>query len=135
MKSCLLGPTCTKMHTRQSTCNRGLLLLWTGPRRYRALVKTFLGQKIQKMLYRVYQRKPLYFILLWQVEICKLKLLQNKKGQKHLGYPTKKQSFSLTKDCFFVGYPNFFGPCYFEAEITQYIKCRLFLIFRGQRDC
>ena len=39
-----------------------------------------------------------------------LKLLQNKKGQKDLRYPTKKQSFSLKKDCFFVGYLKFFCP-------------------------
>ena len=37
-----------------------------------------------------------------------LKPLQNKKGQKNLGYPTKKQSFYKEKDCIFVGYPNFF---------------------------
>ena len=39
-----------------------------------------------------------------------LKPFQNKKGQKHLRYPTKKQSFSLEKDCFLVGYLNFFWP-------------------------
>ena len=37
-----------------------------------------------------------------------LKLLRNKKGQKNLGYPRKKQSFYKEKDCFFLGYPKFF---------------------------
>ena len=30
-----------------------------------------------------------------------LKPLQDKKGQKNLGYPRKKQSFYKEKDCFF----------------------------------
>ena len=42
-----------------------------------------------------------------------IKPLQNKKGQKNLGYPRKKQSFSLEKDCFFVGYLKFFWPFLF----------------------
>jgi hypothetical protein len=33
-----------------------------------------------------------------------VKPYQNKKGQKYLRYPTKKQSFSLEKDWFFDGY-------------------------------
>ena len=55
-----------------------------------------------------------------------LKSSQNKKGQKNLGYPTKKQSFSLEKDCFFVRYrtSNFFGPSYFEAPLV----CMLSLV-------
>ena len=48
-----------------------------------------------------------------------LKPLQNKKGQKNYGYPTKKQSFSREKDCFFVGYPNFFGRSYFEKALEN----------------
>ena len=48
-----------------------------------------------------------------------LKLLQNKKGQKNLGYPRKNQSFYKEKDCFFLGYPNFFGPSYFEAALEN----------------
>ena len=40
----------------------------------------------------------------------KIKPLQNKKGQKNLGYPRKKQSFYKEKDCFFLGYPKFFWP-------------------------
>ena len=48
-----------------------------------------------------------------------LKPSQNKKGLKNLGYPTKKQSFSLEKDCFFVGYPKFFGPSYFEMALVN----------------
>ena len=48
-----------------------------------------------------------------------LKPLQNKKGQKNLGYPRKKQSFYKEKDCFFFsGTPNFFGPSYFEAALV-----------------
>ena len=39
-----------------------------------------------------------------------LKPLQNKKGQKNLGYPRKKQSFYKEKDCFFLGYAKFFWP-------------------------
>ena len=42
-----------------------------------------------------------------------LKPLQNKKGQKNLGYPRKKQSFYKEKDCFFLGYPKFFWPFLF----------------------
>ena len=38
-----------------------------------------------------------------------LKPLQNKKGQKNLGYPRKKQSFYKEKDCFFLGYPTSFS--------------------------
>ena len=37
-----------------------------------------------------------------------LKPLQNKKGQKNLGYPRKKPSFYKEKDGFFLGYPKFF---------------------------
>ena len=39
----------------------------------------------------------------------KLKPLQNKKDQKSLRYPTKKQSFSGKKTAFF-------GPSYFEQD-------------------
>ena len=39
--------------------------------------------------------------------------LQNKKSQKNLRYPTKEQSFSLEKDCFFVRYLIFFWPFLF----------------------
>ena len=47
-----------------------------------------------------------------------LKLLQNKKGQKNLGYPTKKQSFyKQKKTAFLSGTPNLFGPSYFEAAL------------------
>ena len=46
-------------------------------------------------------------------------LNQNKKGQKNLGYPRKKQSFYKEKDCFFLGYPKFFGPSYFEAALMR----------------
>ena len=46
-----------------------------------------------------------------------LKPLQNKKSQKNLRYPTKEQSFSLEKDCFFVGYLNFFWLSYFETAL------------------
>ena len=35
-----------------------------------------------------------------------LKPLQNKKGQKNLRYPRKKQSFSKERDCFCVGQKN-----------------------------
>ena len=45
----------------------------------------------------------------YQLKIC-LKSFQNKKGQKNLVCLTKKTSFSLKKDCFFVGYLIFFGP-------------------------
>ena len=46
-----------------------------------------------------------------------LKLLQNKKGQKNLGYPRKKQSFSYKRTSFFSGTPNFFDPSYFESAL------------------
>ena len=42
-----------------------------------------------------------------------IKPSQNKKGKKSLRYPTNKQSFSLEKDCFFVGYLKFFWPFLF----------------------
>ena len=65
-------------------------------------------------------------------------MLQNKKGQKNLRYPAKKQSlakrqfFSLEKDCFFVRYrtSNFFGPSYFEAALVRpFINISNFPIF------
>ena len=46
-------------------------------------------------------------------ETLVLKPFQNKKGQKNLRYPTKKQSFSKVKDCFFVGYLIFIWPFLF----------------------
>ena len=36
-----------------------------------------------------------------------------------MGYPRKKQSFYKEKDCFFLGYPKFFGPSYFEAALVM----------------
>ena len=54
-----------------------------------------------------------------------LKPNQNKKGQKNLGYPTKKQSFYKEKDCFFVGYPKFFWPFLFWLGFKK--KVLLFL--------
>ena len=60
------------------------------------------------------------FILGSRVGICYvLKPIQNKKGQKKLGYPRKKQSFYKEKDCFFSGTPNFFGYSYFEAALVE----------------
>ena len=46
-------------------------------------------------------------------ELSLLKPLQNKKGQKNLGYPREKQSFYKEKGCFFLGYPKFFCPFLF----------------------
>ena len=46
-----------------------------------------------------------------------LKPFQDKKGRKILSYQTKKQSFSLEMDYFFVGYLKFFGPSYFETAL------------------
>ena len=47
---------------------------------------------------------------------CELvKSLQNKKGQKKLRYPTKRQSFSA----FLLGISNLFGPSYFEAALVM----------------
>ena len=40
-----------------------------------------------------------------------------------MGYPTKKQSFYKEKDCFFVGYPKFFGPSYFEVALVYRAVC------------
>ena len=51
-------------------------------------------------------------------KVIALKPSQNKKGQKNLGYPTKKQSFYKEKDCFFVGYPKFFGPSYIDLALV-----------------
>ena len=49
----------------------------------------------------------LIYLLPWlcnYLSSCLVKPLQNKKGQKNLRYPRKKQSFSNEKDCLFVGY-------------------------------
>ena len=47
-----------------------------------------------------------------------LKPFQNKKGQKKLRYPTKKQSFSKEKTAFLSGISIFFGPSYFETTLV-----------------
>ena len=51
-----------------------------------------------------------YFpILIVQMhQLHNLKPLQNKKGQKNLGYPRKKQPFYEEKDCFFSRVPQIF---------------------------
>ena len=51
---------------------------------------------------------------------CLLKPLQNKKGQKNLGYSKKKQSFYKEKDCFFFGYPNFFLALLILKQLQLY---------------
>ena len=48
-----------------------------------------------------------YLLAIFFVKLQRLKPLQNKKGQKNLRYPTKKQSFSLEKDCFLSGTSSF----------------------------
>ena len=53
-----------------------------------------------------------------------LKLLQNKKGQKNLGYPTKKQSFYIEKDCIFVGYPKWFWPFLFWSGFMTFLQLK-----------
>ena len=68
----------------------------------------------------------------WKIEVCisktakfywhkyLLKPVQNKKVQKNLQHPTKKQSFSKEKDCFFLsGTSISFGPSYFETALMQ----------------
>ena len=48
-----------------------------------------------------------------------LKPVQNKKGQKNLGYPTKKAVFfPYKRTAFLSGTPNFFGPSCFEAALV-----------------
>ena len=47
-----------------------------------------------------------------------LKPLQNKKGQKNLGYPQKSSLFPYKRSAFFAGTPNFFGPSYFEVALA-----------------
>ena len=47
-----------------------------------------------------------------------LKLLQNNKGQKNLGYPRKSSPFIRKKTAFFSGTPNFFGLSYFEVALA-----------------
>ena len=56
------------------------------------------------------------FGIIWDLSqaILSKKPSRNKKGRKNLRYPTKKQSFSLWKDCFFVGYLKFFRPFLFR---------------------
>ena len=51
--------------------------------------------------------------------VDKVKPLQNKKGQKNLGYLTKKQSFYKEKDCFFVGYLKIFRPFLFRDGFSS----------------
>ena len=58
--------------------------------------------------------------LIINLEFCLLKPNQNKKGQKNLGYPIKKQSFYKEKDCFFVGYPKFFWPFLFWSGFKTF---------------
>ena len=49
-----------------------------------------------------------------------VKPLQNKKGQKNLGYPRKKAVFFLIKGLLFSRVPKiFFGPSYFEAALEN----------------
>ena len=50
--------------------------------------------------------------------IEKIKPLQNKKGQKNLGYPKKSSLFISEKTAFFSGTPNDFDPSYFEAALA-----------------
>ena len=69
------------------------------------------GQRFQKWSKSNSNRYPI-----------KLKPPQNKKGQKNLGDPRKKKSFSLQKDCFFLGTPNFFGPSYFDTALPLQIN-------------
>ena len=49
-----------------------------------------------------------------------------------MGYPRKKQSFYKEKDCFFFGYPNFFGPSYFEAALVYKGKFFMDLFFHDK---
>ena len=55
--------------------------------------------------------------------IFMIKLLQNKKGQKNLGYPRKSSPFIMKKTAFLVGTPNFFGPSYFETALPSLCYC------------
>ena len=61
--------------------------------------------------------------------------LQNKKSQKNLRYPTKEQSFSLEKDCFFVGYLNFFWPFLFWNSFNNqnWPKLRLWTSYEKRK--
>ena len=55
--------------------------------------------------------------------VCKIKPLQNKKGQKNLGYPTRKQSFFFIKALLFYRVPQiFFVPSCFEVALVQKIS-------------
>ena len=56
--------------------------------------------------------------LLNRAMCTEVKSHQNKKGQKNLGYPRKKQSFYKEKACFFSGTPIFCVPSYFEAALV-----------------
>ena len=48
-----------------------------------------------------------------------LKSLQNKKGQKYLGYPKKGSLFTYKRTVFLSGTPNFLSPSYFEAALVM----------------
>ena len=66
----------------------------------------------------------------WSIQLLKtvsmfcheLKLVQNKKDQKNMRYPTKKQSFSEEKDWFFVGNLEFFWPFLFWNDFSKKLK-------------
>ena len=49
-----------------------------------------------------------------------VKPLQNKKGQKNLGYPRKSSPFIRKKTAFFSDTSNFFGPSYFEVALLTW---------------
>ena len=63
----------------------------------------------------------------FEARMTRLKPLQNKKGQKNLGYPRKKQSFYQEKDCFFLGYPKFFCPFLFWCGFRIISKINFYL--------
>ena len=58
---------------------------------------------------------------------------RKEKDQNILRYPTKKQSFSLEKDCFFVRYLKFFWPFLFWCAFSNLfekgsVPCRIGLL-------
>ena len=81
----------------------------------------FVGPRFVNSQYTPFSLKHIHFF-----DKIKLKPFQNNKCQKNLRYPTKKQSFSLERDCFFVGYLKFFWPFLFWNGFNNLLLVRNF---------
>ena len=85
------------------------------------LSKGYIMSKCNQEVYLIKKEKRLQkrFSFVTKGLLYLVKLLQNKKGPKNLGYPRKNSPFISKKTAFFSGTPNFFGPSYFEAALDS----------------